>query len=140
MVVGASWRSPRIMRPSFHSRGAALGTGCGCETLLHRTGPHGCHTVQIFEFPAILCVRVSDPKDPKLVLVAYSVSTVATVVWSARALARERLRARKAIRLGTEAKAPADKEILVQVRDLIELRPSYAKQGAQCARGKRCKT
>ena len=56
-------------------------------------------------------VRVSDPKYPELVLVAYSVSTVATVVWTARALARERPGARKTIRLGTEAKAPADKEI-----------------------------
>ena len=41
---------------------------------------------------------------------------VATVVWTARALARERLRARKAIRLGTEAKASADKEIATDDR------------------------
>ena len=52
-----------------------------------------------------------DPCDPMLVLVAYGVGVVYTVVYITGRSTGARPRARTTIRLGTEAKAPADKEI-----------------------------
>ena len=36
----------------LHSHGTEFGAGHGSDTLLYRTGPHGCHTMLFVEFPA----------------------------------------------------------------------------------------
>ena len=83
----------------------------GGNVSLYRMVPYGSYAWPRVDFRRSWCVWVSDLCNLELVLVARRVFKVGTVANTARALARERLRARKTIRLGTEAKAPADKEI-----------------------------
>ena len=87
------------------------------------TLPYGSRVMLRGDFEPPRCVCVSDPSDLELMLSAPSVGTVGRVVWTARGLGQEHPGGRRKVRLGTEAKQYAGKEILSGVRCDIQYLP-----------------
>lgn len=94
-----------------------------CARSPYLTLPYGSRVMLRGDFEPPRCVCVSDPSDLELMLSAPSVGTVGRVVWTARGLGQEHPGGRRKVRLGTEAKQYAGKEILSGVRCDIQYLP-----------------